>query len=116
MTPAEWTYLRPRCFRARMSRDQREWGTTHEDLVEKVLDELFLERPGREKSVEIRAEEFGHKVSARQVSMQLDGKNAHAHVLLRGNKDVAKRDNLHRNQQMRRVNNNRNAHSHGQYV
>jgi hypothetical protein len=52
-------------------------------LVEKVLDKLFLERPGCEESVEICAEEFGDKVSARRVSMQLDDGNAHAHVLLR---------------------------------
>lgn len=37
---------------------------TTEDLVQKVLDELLLERPAREQSVQIGTQELGDKVAA----------------------------------------------------
>lgn len=83
-TPAEWTYLRPRCgfgqfwgllsffffpmvfwfwfllkkcFRVGLKPGS---GRTHEDLVEEVLDELLLERSRGEEAVEIGAEELSN--------------------------------------------------------
>lgn len=51
-TPAEWTYFKPRWNR------QQEWLDTrgfkrYQDLVEKVLDELLLQRPGGQQAVEV---------------------------------------------------------------
>jgi len=36
---------------------------THQDLVEEVLDELLLQRSGRQQAVKIGSEELGDKVT-----------------------------------------------------
>lgn len=66
MTPAEWTYLRPRCGREGCQRGG--WGIggcrgTYQDLVEEVLDELLLQRPRGEQPVQVRAEQFGDEIA-----------------------------------------------------
>lgn len=45
------------------------WEMAHHDLVEKVLDELLLQRPRSEKPVQIRPEKLGYKVAAHPVSL-----------------------------------------------
>lgn len=67
-TPAECTYLRPRCGgkKGRGERYRKRWRVErhapYKDLVEEVLDELLLERSAGEQSVKICAEQLGHEV------------------------------------------------------
>jgi hypothetical protein len=61
-TPAEWTYFSPRFEQlALCSGGPR--VATYQNLIEEVLDELFLERSRCEQAVEIGAEEFGDEVA-----------------------------------------------------
>ena len=51
---------------------------TYHDLVQEVLDELLLKRPGSEKSVKISSEKLGNEVD----------------ILKRRDEDIAQRDDL----------------------
>ena len=68
----------------------------HHDLVEKVLDELLLQRPRSEKPVQIRPEELGDKVAAHPLASRcaVAAERIHSHVLERGDEDVAERDDV----------------------
>jgi hypothetical protein len=73
-TPAEWTYFNPRCgqlVKERIAEDPNEKDpqafidtkATHENLIEEVLDELFLKRARGKQSVEVSSQKLGNKVT-----------------------------------------------------
>jgi hypothetical protein len=74
--------------------------STHEDLVKKVLDELLLEGPRSQETVEVGAQELGHEVAAEVSTMApytFSGAYLRdVHVLEGRNKDVAQADDLWR--------------------
>lgn len=61
-TPAEWTYLSPR---------YRDWSVmpfriklpAYQDLIEEILNKLFLQGPRGQETVEVGAQKFGDKVA-----------------------------------------------------
>lgn len=72
---------------------------THHDLVEKVLDELLLEWPRCEQPVKIGTKQFRDEVAGTKVShvypkRYLPAAIGHLHILQRGDKNVAERDDV----------------------
>lgn len=68
----------------------------YQNLVQKVLNELFFQRSRCEKSVQIGPQEFSHKIAAEKVRI-LCGTRApcfHIHVLKWRDEDVAQRNDL----------------------
>ena len=59
--------------------EEEEKHGTHEDLVEEVLDELFLQSPRREQAVEVGAEELCDDVPARREPGR-GARGRHVHV------------------------------------
>lgn len=83
---------------------------TSQDLVQKVLDELFFERSGSKETVQVGSEEFGDEVAIlvsssvrsriekagrqRRSGSELRFGFVNSHVFQRGNENVAERDDL----------------------
>lgn len=63
---------------SRAQGSQPKESTTHEDLVEEVLDKLLLQRPTGEEAMEVGSQELSDKVD----------------VLERGDEDVGERDDV----------------------
>jgi hypothetical protein len=89
------------CFSCSPRSQHRRITFAYHNLIQEVLDELLLERSGREKSVQIGPEEFSDEVA---VLSQLEPARDpactpkfYSHILKGRNEDVAERDNLQRN-------------------
>ena len=76
---------------------------TYKNLVEKVLDELLLERAGGEQAVKVCAEELGNKVAKGRLGRDREDENADAHILKGRDKDVAEADDLRGREQRARA-------------
>ena len=76
----------------------------YQDLVQKVLDELLLQRPRGQETVQVGSQKLGNKVAVRDTQrskrLAISGagtlKSLHSHVLQGRDEDVAQRDDLRR--------------------
>lgn len=73
-------------------------GLIYQNLIQKVLNELFLEWPHLKQSMEIGSQKLGHKIATDGYPLSFVREHchdrSHLHVLKRRNKDIAQTNNL----------------------
>lgn len=67
---------------------------TYQNLVEKILDELLLQRPGGEQTVKIGSEQLSDEVTVRVSERSRSNRVCNLHVLQWGDEDITQTDDL----------------------